>query len=80
MAIPGRSSIHPSFPKTIRFTTWADPKLAASAGTFYKFASTSCMLAGWPYNPPAIWKDRFKMQGVDYLADGIRKRGIEWLL
>lgn len=55
LTLPERSSIHPSFPKTLRFTTWADPKLAASAGTYYKFASSSCMLPGWPYSPPSIW-------------------------
>jgi len=81
LALPGPSSLsfHPSFEKAQRFNTWSDPLLSATTGTHYKFASTSCMIPAWPWEPLKWGKNRLRMKGVEYLGNAINEKGVSFL-
>ena len=82
-----RMQIHPAFEKTQKFNTFPDPRLARevageAGGTHFKFAAASCILPGWPYHLADRFsaKGKLRMRGVEYLAENLKPRGIDWLM
>lgn len=63
------------FPRSLRFKTFPDPRLATSS--HFTFAASSCLKPGYPYVP---LKNKLAIDGAGYLADVVQEKAVDFVL
>ncbi|GAA5859315.1 hypothetical protein JCM8547_001980 [Rhodosporidiobolus lusitaniae] len=78
------TSYHPAFPHAQTFTTFSDPSLLApftstggGEGTYYTFASSSCIKPGFPYEGP---RHKRTTRGAEHFLKVAEREAIRFML